>query len=484
MGCHYRFGNLKLFLIIALKFPLHLASIREQLMSHLIKDKDKDKENLPEAVPFMQAFLYWLKLGFISFGGPAGQISMMYQELVEKRRWISERRFLHALNYTMILPGPEAQQLATYIGWLMHGVWGGIAAGLLFILPSLFILMALTWIYLAYGDVPAVEGILYGIKPAVTAIVVFAAYRIGSRALKNNVLRGIAVLAFLAIFLVDVPFPYIVLMAGIMGYVGSYFLPDQFRTGGGHAASHQSALPALIDDNTPIPEHAKFNWMKVMTFCVIGLVIWGGVMTALAANYGWEGTLTQMGWFFTKAALVTFGGAYAVLPYVYQGGVENYAWLSGTQMIDGLALGETTPGPLIMVVAFVGFVGGWNNALFGPEMLPLAGAAGAGIATLFTFLPSFLFILLGGPAVEATRDEIKFTAPLTGITAAVVGVILNLAIFFAYHVLWPQGFTGAFEWFSLLIGIVAFIALFKYQVGVVSVIGGCALMGLVYFLIL
>ena len=432
----------------------------------------------PEPVPFMEAFLYWLKLGFISFGGPAGQISMMHQELVEKRRWVSEHRFLHALNYTMVLPGPEAQQLATYIGWLMHGAWGGIAAGVLFVLPSLFILIALTWIYLAFGNVPAVEGILYGIKPAVTAIVVFAAYRIGSRALKNNVLRAMAVLAFLAIFAFNVPFPYIVLMAGIIGYAGSHISPEHFRAGGHHSESGKSFGPALIDDDTPVPEHAKFNWLRLILFAFAGLSIWGLVMVVLFMTYGWEGTLTQMGWFFTKAALVTFGGAYAVLPYVYQGGVENYLWLSGTQMIDGLALGETTPGPLIMVVAFVGFVGGWTKEIFGPEMLPLAGAAGAGIATLFTFLPSFLFILLGGPAIEATRHDVKFTAPLTGITAAVVGVVLNLAVFFAYHVLWPQGFESTFEWLSLLIGAAAFIALFRYKVGIVQVIAACAVVGL------
>jgi len=438
----------------------------------------------PEPVSFMEAVLYWLKLGFISFGGPAGQISMMHQELVEKRRWISEHRFLHALNYTMVLPGPEAQQLATYIGWLMHGVWGGIAAGVLFVLPSLFILSGLTWIYLAYGDVPAVEGVLYGIKPAVTAIVVFAAYRIGSRALKNNILRSMAVLAFIAIFALDIPFPYIVLLAGIIGYVGSRFAPEKFVAGGHHDGSHDSYGPAIIDDDTPAPKHAQFKWSRLIVFAAVGIAIWLTVMAALLLTYGWEGTLTQMGWFFTKAALVTFGGAYAVLPYVYQGGVENYAWLSGTQMIDGLALGETTPGPLIMVVAFVGFVGGWTKELFGPDMLPLAGAAGASIATLFTFLPSFLFILLGGPAVEATRGDIKFTAPLTGITAAVVGVILNLATFFAYHVLWPQGFDSNFEWFSALIGIMAFIALFRYRVGIVSVIGACAAIGLGYSVLL
>jgi len=409
---------------------------------------------------------------------------MMHQELVEKRRWISEHRFLHALNFTMVLPGPEAQQLATYMGWLMHGIKGGIAAGVLFVLPSLFLLMALTWVYLAYGDVPVVAGILYGIKPAVTAIVVFAAYRIGSRALKNNVLRALAVLAFIAIFALNIPFPYIVLFAGVIGLLGSRLAPEKFKIGGAIDSKQDSYGPAIIDDDTPIPPHARFKLSRFIGFACVGLTIWLVSMALLFATFGWEGTFTQIGWFFTKAALLTFGGAYAVLPYVYQGGVEQYLWLSGPQMIDGLALGETTPGPLIMIVAFVGFMAGWSKEIFGPEMLPLAGAVGAAVATLFTFLPSFLFILLGGPSVEATRHDAKFTAPLTGITAAVVGVVINLAVFFAYHVLWPNGFESNFEWFSALIGAAAFIALFKFKMGVVSVIGLCAGIGLGYSLLL
>ncbi len=443
----------------------------------------------PAPVSFWEAFKYWLKLGIISFGGPAGQISMMHQELVERRRWISEHRFLHGLNYCMMLPGPEAQQLATYIGWLMHGVKGGIAAGVLFVLPSLFILIALTWIYLAFGNLPVVAGILYGIKPAVTAIVVFAAYRIGSRALKNGVLWAIAAAAFVAIFAFNLPFPVIVMAAGIMGYLGSRVAPGRFKAGGGHGASDKSYGPAIIDDHTPPPEHATFRWPRFVRFMIVGIAIWTAIIGGLCAAYGWNGVLTQMGWFFTKAAMVTFGGAYAVLPYVYQGGVVDFHWLTATQMIDGLALGETTPGPLIMVVAFVGFVGGWTKELFGPNTLFLAGAAAATVATIFTFLPSFLFILVGGPLVEATRGDLKFTAPLTGITAAVVGVILNLAIFFAYHVLWPKGistplnvqslFTG-FEWFSLLIGLVAFVALFRYKIGIMQVIAACAVLGLAF----
>ena len=442
----------------------------------------------PASASLIDAFRYWLKLGFISFGGPAGQIAMMHTELVEQRRWISERRFLHALNYTMVLPGPEAQQLATYIGWLMHGTLGGIMAGVLFVLPSLAILIALTWVYLVYGDLPVVAGILYGIKPAVTAIVVFAAYRIGSRALRNGALWSIAAAAFVAIFALQVPFPYIVLGAGIIGYLGGRFAPDKFSADGGHDATNESYGVALIDDHTPSPSWTRFTWRSTAIHAFVGLSLWLLMEGMLLLTYGWHGPLTQMGWFFTKAALVTFGGAYAVLPYVYQGGVEQYGWLTGRQMIDGLALGETTPGPLIMVVAFIGFVGGWTKEIFGPESLFLAGVAGASVATVFTFLPSFLFILIGGPAVEATREEIKFTAPLTGITAAVVGVMLNLAVFFAWHVLWPQAtesapFSGPFEWFSLLISIAAFIALWRYKLGIIPVLAGCAVAGLAYSLL-
>ncbi|MEA3274647.1 MAG: chromate transporter, partial [Pseudomonadota bacterium] len=330
-----------------------------------------------------------------------------------------------------------------------------------------------------------VAGVLYGIKPAVTAIVVFAAYRIGSRALRNGVLQAMAAAAFVAIFALHVPFPYIVLAAGVIGYLGGRIAPDKFKTGGGHGASDKSFGPALIDDHTPVPDWARFTWRSAIIHVVVGLTIWILLEGTLYLTYGWHGPLTQMGWFFTKAALVTFGGAYAVLPYVYQGGVDHYNWLTGTQMIDGLALGETTPGPLIMVVAFVGFVGGWTKEIFGPDSLALAGIAGATVATVFTFLPSFLFILVGGPAVEATRHDLKFTAPLTGITAAVVGVVLNLAVFFAWHVLWPEAtegapFAGRFEWFSLLITVAAFVALWRYKVGIIPVIGACAAAGLAY----
>jgi chromate transporter len=425
----------------------------------------------PQKPSFYQFFVYWLKLGFISFGGPAGQISMMHQELVERRRWISEHRFLHALNYTMVLPGPEAQQLATYIGWLMFGIRGGIVAGVLFVLPSLFILSGLTWVYLSYGEVDAVAGILYGIKPAVTAIILFAAYRIGSKALSNIVLKVLAVLAFIAIYQFEIAFPYIVLIAATIGFFGAMMSPDTFTVGAHHGGSKSDYGPALIDDDTPTPEHAKFKWSRLVSFALIGVGL-GMAMFVLIT----DPVLNNMAEFFTKAALVTFGGAYAVLPYIYQGGVDQYQWLTSVQMMDGLALGETTPGPLIMIVAFVGFVGAWTKEIFGPEAQFLAGFAGAAVATFFTFLPSFLFIFIGGPGVEATRGDLKFSAPLSAVTAAVVGVIINLAVFFAQNTLWPSG--NEFDVIAALIGIVAFVALFRYKVGIMTVIAVCAMLGL------
>ncbi|MRR49758.1 MAG: chromate efflux transporter, partial [Rhodocyclaceae bacterium] len=422
---------------------------------------------------------YWLKLGCISFGGPAGQIAVMHQELVEKRRWISERRFLHALNYCMVLPGPEVQQLTIYIGWLLHRTWGGIVAGTLFVLPSLLLLVLLTWVYLSFGHVAWVQGIFAGIKPAVVAIVLFSAWRIGARALKNRVLWAFAVASFIAIFFFDLPFPAIVLAAGILGYLGSRVAPDKFKAGGGHGSSDKNFGPALIDDDTPPPAHARFSPTRLMLLLSAGLALWSGAMVLLLGTP----VLKDMGLFFSKAALVTFGGAYAVLPYVYQGGVETYGWLTAPQMIDGLALGETTPGPLIMVVAFVGFIGGWSKEVFGPESLLLAGATGATVATFFTFLPSYLFILTGAPLVEATHGDVKFTAPLTGITAAVVGVIVNLALFFGYHVLWPQGFSGGFQWFAAVLSVAAFLALWRFKQDILRVIGACALAGLVQTLV-
>ena len=432
----------------------------------------------PAPVGFGAALRFWLELGFISFGGPAGQIAIMHTELVERRRWISEQRFLHALNYCMLLPGPEAQQLATYIGWLMHRTAGGLAAGLLFVLPSLFILIGLSWIYLRFGDVPVVVGIFYGIKPAVTALVLHAAHRIGTRALKNRWMWGIAAASFIAIFAFDAPFPAIVLAAGLIGHFGAQRWPQVFTLGGGHSSAQASYGPALIDDATPTPEHARYTRRRLIRVLAVGGLLWVLAMGALVASVGLHGTLTQMGRFFTQAALLTFGGAYAVLPYVYQGAVESHGWLSGAQMIDGLALGETTPGPLIMVVAFVGFVGGWTRQVLGPDALFLGGALAATVVTFFTFLPSFVFILAGGPLVEATHGKLGYTAPLSAITAAVVGVILNLALFFGYHVLWPHGFGGRFDIGSALIALTAALALFRFKVGVLPLLAGCAAAGL------
>jgi chromate transporter len=437
----------------------------------------RDDDPAPPATPTKaEAFRYWLRLGCISFGGPAGQIAIMHRELVESKRWISESRFLHALNYCMVLPGPEATQLAAYIGWLLHRTWGGVVAGTLFVLPSLVVLIALSWLYMAYGELPLVAGVLYGVKPAIVAIVLHAAWRIGRRALRHPLLWAVAVAAFVAIFLLHVPFPVIVIVAAAIGAFGGRLLPRAFATGSAHAAEAAAAhAPALIDDDTPTPAHARFRWSRLAMVAGIGLALWLVAFVIVVALDS-TSTLATMAWFFSKAALLTFGGAYAVLPYVYQGAVETYGWLVPAQMIDGLALGETTPGPLIMVVAFVGFVGGWTKAVFGTHVI--AGIAGACVATYFTFLPSFVFIFAGGPLVESTHGRIGFTAPLTGITAAVVGVIASLAAFFAYHVLWPQGLAGPFDFVSAGISVAAAVALFRFAAGVIPVIGACGLVGL------
>ena len=433
----------------------------------------------PAPVTFWEALRYWFKLGFISFGGPAGQIAMMHQELVEKRRWISEHRYLHGLNFCMLLPGPEAIQLAIYISWLMHGVKGAVMAGILFFLPAFILLSLMAGVYLAWGDVPLVQGIFYGIKPAVVAVVLFAAWRIGSRALKNEVLWGMAAVAFIGIFFLDIGFPWIVLAAAIVGALGGKFMPAKFKSGGGHGASKEQYGPALIDDDTPTPSHAKFTWARFAITTAIFIAIWLIAMYAISG----QKSLYDMGEFFTKAAFLTIGGAYAVLPYVYQGGVEELAWLTGPQMMDGLALGETTPGPLIMIVTWVGYIGGVTKEAASNPVA--AGLAGAAVATFFTFLPSFFFILAGGPLVESSRNEIKFTAPLTGITAAVVGVIINLAVFFAWHTFWPQAakdapFAGTFDWLAVVVAIAAFVALWRYKADIMKVIGVCAVLGLVF----
>jgi chromate transporter len=427
------------------------------------------------APSFREALRFWLKLGFISFGGPAGQIAIMHRELVERGRWISERRFLHALNYCMLLPGPEATQLATYIGWLLHGTKGGIVAGVLFVLPSVVLLIVLSWIYVRYGSVPAIAAVLYGVKPAVVAIVLAAAWRIGSRTLHHWVLWLIAAAAFFALFALNLPFPLVIAGAALVGFAGGRAAPRVFAVAGHGAAKRLDSGPAVIDDATPTPAHARYSGRGLVTMAATFLAIWALALGALALAFGWQGDFTQMGWFFTKAAMLTFGGAYAVLPYVIQGAVEDHGWLTAPQMVDGLALGETTPGPLIMIVAFVGYLGGWTKALLGADAPGLAGAVGACIATFFTFLPSFLFILAGGPLVESTRDDVKLTAPLTAITAAVVGVIVNLMVYFAWHVIWPH---GAFDPASFVIAAAAAVLLVTKKLEVIPVIAASGAAGL------
>jgi len=441
--------------------------------------QDKGASDAPPRTPTRrEAFRYWLHLGCISFGGPAGQIAIMHRELVDERRWISEGRFLHALNYCMVLPGPEATQLATYIGWLMHRTWGGIIAGTLFVLPSLVLLIALSWVYVTYGSVPLIAAALYGVKPAVVAIVLHAAWRIGTRALRHPALWAIAGAAFVAIFAFHVPFPAIVLGAAVIGAIGGRIAPRAFARRAAHTGAVASHAPALIDDDTPTPAHARFRWAGLLRVLAVAFALWALVLAALFASGGRNDTLVDMATFFTKAALLSFGGAYAVLPYVLEGAVQTYAWLTPGQMIDGLALGETTPGPLIMVVAFVGYVGATAHAVFGTDARVAAGIAGACVATFFTFLPSFLFILAGGPLVERTHGHIGFVAPLTGITAAVVGVIVNLAVFFAWHVFWPgDTFPQGADTAAMLIGAAAAIALFRYKLGVIPVIAAAAAAG-------
>lgn len=421
-------------------------------------------------VSFKQAFWFWLKLGFISFGGPAGQIAIMHKELVEQKRWISESRFLHALNYCMLLPGPEAQQLATYLGWSMHGVRGGLVAGGLFVLPSLLILTGLSWAYLSFGQTATAAGILYGMKAAVVAIVMHAVWRVGKRTLRHPVLMLIALFAFIALFFLHLPFPLIVAMAAILGWIGGRYAPYIFQPGHPHSDPDIQKTPGT--SNLPAPA-----WKATVRWLLTGALLWAVLMLILLASLGWTSTLTQLGWFFSKAALVTFGGAYAVLPYVVQAAVGHYGWLTTTQMMDGLALGETTPGPLIMIVAFVGFVAAWQTQALGADQLLLAAITGAGIATFFTFLPSFIFIFAGAPWVEASRGKLSWSAPLSAITAAVVGVIFNLALFFAGHVLWPQGAEGRLDIAAALMILAALFALWRLRWNVIPVLFLCALAG-------
>jgi len=405
----------------------------------------------------------------VSFGGPAGQIAVMHRELVERRRWIGERRFLHALQYCMVLPGPEAQQLATYIGWLQFGTVGGLVAGGLFVLPSFGMLVGLAGLYVAYGDLPAVAGILSGVRPAIVAVVLAAAWRIGKRTLRHPLLVGMAVLAFLGVFVLDIGFPWIVLGAFTIGAVGGRVAPRVFAVGGHGPASGAPGARAVLDDDAPIPAWARFSPRRLAAQIAVVLSAWSVVYAAVLSTGGVDGTLARMARFFTQAALLTFGGAYAVLPYVYDGAVETHGWLSGPQMMDGLALGESTPGPLIMVVTWVGFLGGYQVPVPGWSVGGSALAA-ASVATFYTFLPSFFFILAGGPVVEASRDMPRLAAPFAGVTAAVVGVIVNLAAFFAIHAAFPEGLGGGLDLFAVFVGMAAAVAVFRYEIGVVRLL--------------
>ena len=417
-----------------------------------------------------EALRFWLKLGFISFGGPAGQIAIMRQELVERHRWISENRFLHALNYCMLLPGPEAQQLATYIGWLMHRTWGGIIAGGLFVLPGAIIMMCLAWGYLTFGQTSIMQAVLWGIKPAVVALVLFAVVRIASKSLNHGVWWVLAVAAFVAVTFLKIDFPWVVAAAALVGWITGELHP-KWITGGHGADKVKAHPPAVIDDHTASPAHARFSLKHSLTL-VAAFVALGAAVYALLPNKA----LTDMAEFFTSAALVTFGGAYAVLPYVTQAAVEKYQWLTTAQMMDGLALGETTPGPLILILTFVGYLGGVKNAV---ASSPLASGILAGtVVTFFTFLPSFLMIFAGAPFIESTRRSLKLQAPLTGITAAVVGVIGSLAVFFAQHTFWPQGFGGTVDWLAALIAIAALVGFVKFKRGSMETIAVCAVLGL------
>lgn len=426
---------------------------------------------------FGEAFKFWLKLGFISFGGPAGQISIMYQELVEKRRWVSNERFLNALNYCMLLPGPEAQQLAAYLGWLLHKIPGGIVAGVLFLLPSMFILFGLSYTYAALGDIAWVAALFEGLKAAVMAVVVAAVIKIGKKALKNGVMILLAAASFISIYFLKVPFPWIVLTAGLIGLVGSMIYPRFFLViGGKNGVDAETGYVQICEDEDycHIDPSRKRNGLLLVTFFGLWLVPMLGLHVLLPAA-----VFFNEGLFFTKAAFLTFGGAYAVLAYIAQAGVEQFGWLSAPEMMDGLGLAETTPGPLIMVVQFVGFMAGWN---YPAPFNPLVGAIiGSLVASYFTFLPCFLFIFLGGPYIEKFRGNKKLTGTLSSITAAVVGVVLNLAVWFGMHVLFPP--AGGFNWFAAAIGLGSFIAIQWGGLSIIKVIMMAGAIGVLWGLV-
>jgi chromate transporter len=425
---------------------------------------------------FGEAFRFWLKLGFISFGGPAGQIAIMQQELVERKKWIGQDRFLHALNFCMLLPGPEAQQLAIYCGWLLHRTWGGIAAGALFVLPSALILWGLSVLYVSYGHVPAIAAVFYGLKPAVVAIVFAAVLRIGKKALKTGAMWGVAAAAFGLIFVLNAPFPLIVAGALAAGWIGGRYAPAWFPGGGGHGGPQTPGERAVIDDAAESAV-VKPSWGRAVRVTATGVALWAAPVVAAGAWQGWHSIWVHQGVFFSKAAMVTFGGAYAVLPYVAQQAVETHAWLTAPQMLDGLAFAETTPGPLIMVLQFVGFMGGWNQP---GALSPLAAATlGAAITTWVTFVPCFLWIFLGAPHVERLRGNRLLGAALGAVTAAVVGVILNLGAWLGLHVMAPDGTWAGVDWIAVALGAAAFAAMHRFKVNIIAVIVASGAAGVV-----
>ena len=443
-------------------------------------------------ISFGEAVRVWARIAALSFGGPAGQIAVMHRILVEEKRWIGEERFLHALNYCMLLPGPEAQQLAVYIGWLLHRTKGGLVAGTLFVLPGFLAILALSYIYALLGNVPLIQGLFFGLKAAVLAVVLQAVVRIGTKALKNNVMRGLAAAAFISIFLLDIAFPLIVLSAALIGYVGGRMGLRSFQSGGGHAAATGKVVPdratALGEE---LPGHAKPNLAWSLKISAVLLLLWLGPILALWLALGPDDTFTRIATFFSQMAVVTFGGAYAVLAYVAQAAVETYGWLQPGEMLDGLGMAETTPGPLIMVVQFVGFMGGFRA----PGALdPLVAATLAAVLTTWvTFVPCFLWIFLGAPFVERLRGNKALSAALTAITAAIVGVILNLAVWFALHALFAEVrghhlFGGTLDvpvlstvnLPALILTAAAVVAVFRFKVGVLPVLAACATVGIVY----
>ena len=435
----------------------------------------EDRQHRLAAPSFREALRFWIKFGFVSFGGPTAQIALLHGELVEKKKWISESRFFHALNFCMLLPGPEAHQLAIYIGWLLHKVRGGVAAGALFVLPAAVFLWGLTWVYAAYGQIAWVAAIFFGIKAAVMAIVAEAVMRIGSKALKNEVMWTLAALAFVAIYFFKVPFPVVVVTAGLVGLIGGNLWKEKFLVFG-QQRSGQKADQSVLGDDVESPAHTKPSWGGAIKTCAIWLTLWWLPVVLLGVWHGWNGTLFREGLFFSKAAVVTLGGAYAVLQYVAQNAVEHFHWLQPGQMMDGLGLAETKPGPLIMVLQFVGFMGGWNV----PGNLPPLTAAtlGAFISTWTTFVPCFLYVFLGGPHIEQLRGNVYLTTALSAITAAVVGVVMNLAVWFGMHVLVPA--NQSFNWFAAIVGSIAFIGLWRWKWNVLHVVLASGLLGLIY----